>query len=521
MVVLVIILYLLFVSLFLFKKQKIKPKIKTFKHVKGVNYCKKYFCNKGKSFKFYNFLLTSTINFKSEGDFKKFVLPLKKAGLDYTKNIIKIEIYKNFNWEEKKKELLILKNFRKTLNFYTLIFVDNSKNLDLVKSYLDKINFKLDTKIYYCLDVDYKLLSSINFFDINFLNYTNNLNYSRTFHFGKRNYKVKQNFLNTNTNLPQGFSLNFLPLDKFSFKNTYMNSTLLNNFFNCTLEKTFNYKLMAEIYFLKILNKSDSKKSFNFSYLKTFKEDGNKYINVLNFKNGINFVNKNTNTKVMFSNFFTFVSVLNNSILLTKNIVLNGKEEKSFYFVKFLNNFNPIVLPTKTLFLNTKKLYDSVFKINVLSSDTNINNLINTILPQKIIEEVFINCNKGLKDFTRLLNLEYSENLVEKSLISVPISNFNLINKNFYSVYFNLIFFYFGIWKTQNNAVILNLDKSLILEDSKIFFKIENDKTFLVKNKKENLKNEIKINNVNYTNLKFLNCNKFLCLEKPEIEIVF
>ena len=514
MMVLIIILYLTFISLFLLKKKKTKPCLKKLKKVKLICGNFSFFCFKSRAFELFNLLNSSTINFKSEWAFKKYVTPLNNVGIDYKKNIIKIEVYKHFNWEDIKKELETLKNLRNNISFYTLIFVDNIKNISLIQNFLNKINFNLDTKIYYCLDVNYKLLSSINFFNVNYLNYNSKSSIN------KQKFKNKQcnNLSSNNTN---GFSLSNKFFTTFTFDGNFLVSNLNNNNLTCKLKKSVNYDLNLEIYNLKILN-SSNKKTINFCYTKNFNNLKEKNVNVLICnKSGIYFENKNSLEKIIFSKFFNPPIFENNKIILTKKITLQKNEEKNFYFVKFLKNQIPLKISLETLFLNTINMYKNLNKIKVLSTNKVLNNLINFALPKKMIEKFLNAPEQNYNKFANFLNFKYDENLVEKSLICVPFYNFNLINNNIYKVYFNLVFYYFGIWKTKNNGAILNQDKSLILENSKIFFNIDNNKKFLIKNKKENLNNEVKINNIVYSNLKFLNFKNFLDNGKEEVEICY
>ena len=71
-----------------------------------------------------------------EKEFNKFVLPLKQSGIDYKKNIYKLELYNNYNWEDKKREIVLLKQLKDIgLNFYTFVFLDKNKDIQIINNF--------------------------------------------------------------------------------------------------------------------------------------------------------------------------------------------------------------------------------------------------------------------------------------------------------------------------------------------------------------------------------------------------
>ena len=72
-----------------------------------------------------------------------------------------------------------------------------------------------------------------------------------------------------------------------------------------------------------------------------------------------------------------------------------------------------------------------------------------------------------------------------------------------FCIYQNLIYFYGGAFYS-NGGVNLNLDKSLIFSDCSLNF-CKNGFNKKLTFKKDNLSGEVKINNIFYSNLKFLN----------------
>lgn len=520
MVTLVILIYLFVVSLYLFfgpaEKSNLHIKIRI-KNLKCFNAKNNFFCSKqSKKYQIFKFLYANCVVFKTEKKFNKYCLPLKKVGIDYFKKIYKLELYKNFNFKEKCKEINMLKQLSLLYNnFYTFIFVDNLKTLEQVNNYLNQINFLQNVKVYYCLDVDYNLLSSINYFDVNLSNKS------------KNTFTVKGEDLGSIQN-NNGFFVGYKNCNRqlnFKYNNNQLKSEeKLNNCF-VTLTKVFNYNMQAEIYKLAVTNTSSKNINVKFGFANVW-EKQDRGINIFYCKNKkMFFENKNLNKWVMFAKFFSKVNITNGGVCFLKQLKLKGQESYNFYFIKFLNinsfnNFN-CNLVLSNLFEDTLKLYKNLFKIKVLSCNKNLNNLINIYLPNKIIEEQLLSKNNILcKNFNNLLFNNYSNNLVSKTLISVPISNFYLLKDNFFKVYFNLIFFYFGVWPSKNNSVVLNQDKSLILQNSTVVFNLQG-KHFFVKHKKENLQNEVKINNITYSNLKMLNCNSFLEAGQNKLEILF
>jgi len=137
-------------------------------------------------------------------------------------------------------------------------------------------------------------------------------------------------------------------------------------------------------------------------------------------------------------------------------------------------------------------------------------------LPNRIIKNLILGISKSEDDFFSLLNKRLDLKLCNQKMVSSFVQKFFLSKANLYTIYFNLIFYYFGVYPT-NIGVSFNSEKSLILDNASISFKVDNTPRIL--NLKNNsLKNEIKIDDVKYTNLDFLNFNS---LQKENLEVFY
>ena len=541
MVTIITLIYVFFIALLLvIKKQINKEKLKN--TVLKLKPCIKspiFFC----SLKSVKHLVFSSLKqrifvFKSKTQLNKYVNPLKNIGVDYKKPIYKLELYKTFNWKEKEKEIEILKNFSAYgKEFYLFVFADKIENVNKVKNFLTKIDFNKNIFVYFCLDINYKLLSSINYFDAN--NFNKSLCHEKNMglknspnealKFARVNSSKKHSVKNkANTSGFRG-GFNFELGSKIIFSNFVFNENSLIfekqiGGAKLALTSAYNYNLGLEIYKLNI-NSANQNLNLKFCYFYPFSQIPNQNcLNILSTKHkNLFFQNDNSNEFVLFSNFFTAHKLWKEGALFYKKIKVEQNKSATFYFVKYLNK-NPQKDFSKSnlesLFESTLNLYKNLKKIRVLSCNKTLNYLINNLLPQKIIWEQLINSSEISEDFKNFVEFNYCENLVQKDLISVPLYKFNLINSNIFKVYFNLVYFYFGVWKTGENTLVLNQDKSLILKDASVVFSVE-DKPFFVEHKKIDLENEVKINNVSYTNLKTLNCNNILKNGNTKLEISF
>ena len=565
-------LVLVFLYLALFCKKPKQSEIILKNKDSRVFVCKQacnFFCYKTSSeFKTYQLLINNVFIFKKHSDYQKYVNPLKKSGIDVNLPIFKIELYKNKLAISLLKQLNTLYNLDKqNVKLNLILFVDETAKIKKLNNILNLFNFKnIKVRVYHCLDVNFNLLASINYFNVSFNsknnclekinksslvmqtaiknidaenkdienkkfknneikineiknnytktneNYTNkpslkhlngNLNEIREVEFNNDNQSF---FYSENTFFVKSFyGLNYF--NDFSYSNFCLTSNINQKKLSYMLQKTYDYKNCFETYLLKITNNSNTKLLVNYGFETKKASKHQNDIVVFSYKNKKTvFYDAYKNKFYYFYNAFKNIEIKQTSYKLYSIITI---PPQSSVEIRFLASKTDNLLPDKlkeleniNLFEQSKKLYLKLNTTKVLSENKTINYLINEFLPNRIIKNFINQKPNSNNDFYSLINKIFKPNLINKNLVSSFPQKFFLATNNLYSVYFNLLYFYFGVFvgKTGFN---FNTDKSLILNNSSLRFEVNETKKIL-NLKNQNLKNEIEINNIKYSNLDFL-----------------
>lgn len=435
----------------------------------------------------------------------------------------------------------LLQNKNIFANF--LMFLDEDKLYKDVKKLIDYFGVKV--KIYIKNEIDYKLLGAINSLnvntttnitcnkkDINIKNKLSNLllqenNYSQI-----TNQKIENNkFIITVLN--QNFEFN-----SFDYYNYYMESKIENKMFFAKLKCTFNFNQNALIYKLKITNATNKNLDINFNYLSVMplKKPQNPVYFACSSKLHVYLCNIiNTEKSNFLVGKFSLMQSKTNKIFANKIINLKPYSSEEFYFLSSANEQNELVnldyflneLSSKQhlknyinyLSMNLKNLYENnnyskLKLLKILTPNKTLNTIINNYLPQRIIKNFLINnfyYSLGLinditisnNDFNNLKNNVFSIHLVDNYFDVQNINSVFLIKNNLYKTYLNFIYFKLGFF-ASNSGLNINPDKRLVEQNAIVSLKqFKNDVT--INMTKTDLKNEIKIDNIKYTNLKFLN----------------
>ena len=99
-------------------------------------------------------------------------------------------------------------------------------------------------------------------------------------------------------------------------------------------------------------------------------------------------------------------------------------------------------------------------------------------------------------------------------------NNFNLFflsKNNLFKIYFNLFYFYIGVWQGKN-GVYLNSDKSLIVSSSLVVCHTQNNFFNLHLSNTKN-QNEVEIDSIKFSNLKMLSYN--MVQNKKDVNLIF
>lgn len=489
-----------------------------------------FFCSRTSiQYEIINLARQSQIILKSQQDYLKIIEPLKNSGIDVNKCIYKIELYKNFNIDNVILKLSAFKKLQdKGFDFNLFIFVNDYKLLKTFLKIAEAFSFKKSSvvRVCNCLDVDYKILCAVNF--LNLLEPENKVILNSKMGNLKPlnlNKKFIQNKRCNNQNCIRVFqNEQYLSFENFEYKNHFYKSQITNNLVQYSLLKTYDYNNFCQVY--KFVAKNDS---FNFLSIKLnigtlfskIAPKNNIYVCEIK-KEYVSIVDKINNRKVnIVANNLQVVEDNNQNIYAIKSFVIKPKSEEVFYFltvddsqnIKELANQNNEKL--QILFDECLKKYSNIDMIKINSKNKIINNLVNDYLPQKIIKKFILEPNKYYSDFYNLLNQRFDVTLINKKFVEGNLAKFYLINKGLFCAYQNLIYFYVGGY-CDKFGLNLNLDKSLIFDNSQIScFKDKNYKTFIFKN--YNLDGEVKINNIMYSNLKFVNFDSI----KDNLEIYY
>lgn len=483
-------------------------------------------------------------------------------------NVGETLLTKNFNvLQNIYKNLQAIKNLQnKNINASFLIFLDEETLYKPVNKLINYFNVSI--KIYIKNEVDYNLLGAINAVNINKINnllnsktevnillnnfknstlslkeFKNNIN-SKTYE--NANY-LNSNLQIVNKNNIQNFGLNnfFLQVknDVFSFQNFnynnyFLSSNLNTNLFLATLNCTLNFTEKVQIFKLKITNKTNSNLQINFMFLsssssKTSKNavyfvDSSKYHIYLT-----NLINNNLHTFLVGK--FSIMQVNNGVVFSQKKINILANQTAEFYFayssnfqnkLQVCNIINSNNLTQKTLKINALNLvnslqnlyqnhnYNKLKNTKILTQNKTLNTLVNSYLPQKIIKNYIVNnfYNSFMplqnieaynEDFNNLKNNVFNINLIDNFFNTINLNSIFLINKNLYKTYLNLIYFKLGFFASKKGLNI-NPNKSEVEPKGIVSLK-QYENLVTVNVSKVNLCNEIKIDNIKYTNLNFLN----------------
>lgn len=491
MATLIIFVYLFVIFLFLFfsKAKTINPILKNTKT--EFRPCKTFesntfFCSTNSTiFEINKKIKNLVVVFKSLKQLNNMNKLLIQSGINPNHPIVKLEFYRKSNFTKNTKILLNLKKLlQRGLKINILLFVDNFSNFKRFKKLIQILKISNNAKIYHCLEINYNLLSAINFFNC--------------LADKQINYLPKKACFSQNL-MPNGFFCivdnKVFPFEEIGFKDNTIEYMVNTNNFQLTLKKTYNEK---ENYYIYCLEKTINKniKDFIFGFNKQIpsckqfvcNKDGCKtfYVSNNDIKNPINVIGKL------------------DTLITAKNICFYKKINFSTNYKTFFAKTNSIKQNSKIKYANLEKLFEtSVTEFNlfnlpkVFTTNKTLNALLNSYLPQKIIKNKIQETNS--EDFDNLNNMTFLPNLIDKKILEAPINSYFLSSNNLFKTYFNLMYFYIGVWPSKFGLNI-NQNKSFILKNS-ILTIDKNRKIFFTMN---NLKNEVKIDNVLFSNLSFL-----------------
>lgn len=540
------------ISIFIFYfKGKFKTKVKAKKtkilkavknRLKGLRLFNGFLftSNNSASFNFFKNLSSGLFVFENEKIFNDSKTLFFNSGLDLTLPVFKYEFYfdvKNYpKLQEFYNTLKIIKRVDdKNISFNFLVFYNNPKNYKPLQKLIKHFKFNfVKTRLYNCCEIDYKLLSILNNLDVNKKN--NIIQKNKQIFFNNKlkrniNNNMIKNKLKSVSDQPIGFYLqkntDKYYFESFKYSNYYESSFLEKNNFNAILNKTFNYKNNTQYFKLTIKNFT--------STMQTYKVCFGIKLNTKTFKNTFYTVKQSSYKTCVINNFdeeksinlignFKTQKLAEDYLLSSKNIKLKPFETINFYFAlsKTGEYFSKeFLLNLDKSFENNWKNYSGLKLTKVLSPNKTLNYLLNEFLPQKIIEQTITN-NCVTPDFFSLQNKTFDRANIDKSLFQKILKNCNfnlffLIKNNLFKTYFNLLYFYLGIWQSSS-GVYLNQDKSLIQNNSVVVCQTEND-FFNLKISNTFNPLEVEINNIKFSNLKMLSYS--MVQNKKDISLVF
>lgn len=565
MVIFLIAFYLILISIYVVLSRPNSKKIVFVKKqdnkvraFKGNIKCK-FFCSKfSNEYKIFKKIQNAQFEFEKESQFDIYNNALQKSGIDFREPIFKLELYQKNNYENLVVDIYTYKNLeKKGIKFNLFVFVDSYDKLKKVKKILDIISFKTClVRAYHCLEIDYKLLGAINFFNLNkeevVLPKTKKqaLNDLRVFDQSRLNSVQKLKFIINKNNIGfknasvdnkefnftkeklielKNFSGLFLEefdrvfkVDDFVYKDLFEQKNIRLKNVEINVKKTFDFENNSQFFALRLHNIASSVTSVKICFGSVFENLTPKisvYVNEC--KNGKININLKTMEKNLLFLGCRFEKLINKNFMgVYRNIKLFPNETIEVCFAKFLDlkkfkDFDSEDLLNLSIDFITSK-YKSIVLPRVFSENKGINDLINYYLPQKIFENTITNVNANYLDFVMLKNLIFDAKTINKDFVNVRLSNIYLLRQNLFNAYQNLLYFYFGIFPNKLGANI-NTDKSLILKDATTSFEVDK-KRVVVRFKNLGLKDEIEINNIKYSNLKFLTFNNY---KDAEVEVLY
>jgi hypothetical protein len=427
----------------------------------------------------------------------------------YLKKELKYKFFNNFRFFS---DIFFKKIFNINIFFHTMF----SKKID-VTYYVRKFfkNF-----IYFLFLNSRNIYNEYKFIFLNLLSYlqTNKINNFFLEKFDFFSFDDKKIFNKHKFLIKKVFSYSF------SLKQTNFLSFLLKNFFKkIFLKKFFNKKL-----------------NFYKSYINFFINIQKKFLNILKYKQIVNFFNKKTLFK---SKNYTYYQI-KNVFLFLKNI-LKQKNLNFFYnniFIKI--NYNVVenlFIFNKTFnFLNMKRLYFNTYNtlqinykiqyyffknnknlLNYLNKFLNIT-LLNTknVVYENRLSNIF--CNNFLSNFLHLfinnnifvknINFQNFEFLWNFENFNKKVFNLDIVSSKKTKVYFkflkNLIFLYLNTIFCKKQYFLI---KTIFFNSKNNIVSNKNKKNFICKSKILSIYNKLSLNllSIKKKNL-FLNTNYYL-----------
>lgn len=530
MVILGVLLYLIFISIFLLISKNKSNKQVYIKNKKRINNIaittKKFFVSKNNAFSLYQTLKNGLVIFDNIKKYQEALKIFSSCGLDILLPIYKYECYeKELNIKELYKTLNLVKKLDKSgVEFNFLVFYNNDKFLKPISKLIKYFCFKkVKVRIYNSIQIDYKLLSYINLFDLNPQNQMlkHNKNNKRENLIGvlKNTYK---NALKQLPTIQQQEGLFFYFNNQILKENNYVYSgvkqtgNIEQKKIKIDINKTLNFNLLSNIYKIKITNSNNTMQTLFCCFGTLFK---NKTL-----KNGIYLVNKSKQKITVIDSLqdkcmcligsFQKFFCQKNYFYALKKITLKPMEELEFYFAvnntNNIKNKNLLIVKQENLqgvFNETLQDYTKIKFPKILSQNKVLNYLINDMLPNKIIEEAIME-GKLTTDLELFLNKKFDKDLIDRDICNKNLKSYFLLNKNYFKVYFNLFYFYLGFWQSETGLNI-NQDKTFVLNSANVltFNKLL---PFNINVKNNFLQNEIEVNDVKFTNLNRLSINSFL-----------
>lgn len=409
---------------------------------------------------------------------EKCKLFLSKFNINFDHPVYLINVTNNTSIKNIYSELQLLKQFENNAVYLNVIIltscdVKRAYNLKYFISQLDFINDVIG--IY-----PRENLSSIEYMYLNMLN----INYYCGMHFGETIAKNKDYCIKNKENIPF---------------NREMNSTMQNcvkqRYVLCNkyIEKckTYNYITDTEITRFDF-SCSEGKEVVScfipFFDLKFFRvEVHNFYIKIKNFVTQKEFFY--TSNKPIFSN----------AIFNKKGIYFSFVNNSNFVYIFKANEHKEFssILECEREFLRAQTLLNCLPKVNVKSNNYELDEMVNTILPQNIVKLALNqeNLDKELfKNFCNLSSFDFWKKYEKTQL-------FYTIEK-----YFNMLSTYYGI-KFGKGGIYLSKNKDKLLSSNIQFKKGLNNYSINILNKHLNSET-FAFNGVEYTGINYLPFNK-------------
>ncbi|MBQ9792256.1 MAG: hypothetical protein IJW32_00730 [Clostridia bacterium] len=525
-----VLLYLIFISVFLFVFKNKNNKQIFIKNKKRINNfvftSNKFFINKNNIYSLYQTLKGGLVIFDRVEKYQEALKTFSFCGLDILLPVYKYECYqKELNVKEFYKTLKLVKKLDSSgVEFNFFVFYNNDKFFKTIAKLIKYFNFKkVKTRIYNSCQIDYKLLSFINLFNLNpqthMLKVNTKNKREQLLNVLKNTYDIA---LKQMPSVQQQEGLFFYFNNQILKENEYVYSgfkkieNIEQNKIKININKTFNFKFLSNIYKIKITNTNNTMQSVYCCFGTVLK---NKTL-----KNGIYLVNKNKNKITVIDSLQDkYLCLLGNfqKHFCQKNyfyamhkLTIGANQEVEFCFMENNTNAqnNNALLSVKKdalqeVFEKTLQDYTKIKFPKILSQNKVLNYLINDFLPNKIIVDAIVEGRLTL-DLDLFLNKKFDKNLIDKEVCNKNLKSYFLLNSNYFKVYFNLFYFYLGFWQREG-GIYINQDKTFVLSSVNIstFNKLS---PFNINVQNKNMQNEIELNSVKFTNLKSLDINSFV-----------